>query len=64
MCMSPLETKPVSSRKLQKNLKIHASTGKDTSGSGLESTRGIRTWHRLERNPKSTLTTRKETGHS
>ena len=51
-------------RRLQKNPKIHVSTGEETSGSSLDSRRGLRTWHRLERNPERPLATRMETGLS
>ena len=33
--------------------KIHVSTGEESSGSGADSTRGLRPLHRRERNPKS-----------
>ena len=32
--------------------KIHASTGEESSGSGTDSTQGLRPWHRRERNPE------------
>ena len=37
--------------RLQKYLKIHVSTGEESSGSGTDSTRGLRPRHRRERNP-------------
>ena len=38
--------------RLQKYLKIHVSTGEETSGSGTDSTQGLRPQHRRERNPE------------
>ena len=38
--------------RLQKYPKIHVSTGEESSGSGTDSTRGRRPWHRRERNPE------------
>ena len=38
--------------RLQKYPKIHVSTGEESSGSGTDSTQGIRPRHRLERNPE------------
>ena len=37
--------------RLQKYPKIHVNTGEDSSGSGTDSTQGLRPWHRRERNP-------------
>ena len=37
--------------RLQKYPKIHVSTGEESSGSGTDSTQGLRPRHRLERNP-------------
>ena len=37
--------------RLQKYGKIHVSTGEASSGSGPDSTQGLRHWHRWERNP-------------
>ena len=37
--------------RLQKYPKIHVSTGKESSGSGTDSTQGLRPRHRRERNP-------------
>ena len=37
---------------LQKYPKIHVSTGEESSGSGTESTQGLRPWHRRENNPE------------
>ena len=36
----------------QKSPKIHVSTGEESSGSGINSTQGLRPWHRRERNPE------------
>ena len=38
--------------RLQKNPKIHVSTGEESSGSGTDSTQGLRARHRRERNPE------------
>ena len=38
--------------RLQKYLKIHVSTGEESSGSSTDSTQGLRPWHRRERNPE------------
>ena len=38
--------------RLQKYTKIHVSTGEESSGSGSESTQGLRPWHRRENNPE------------
>ena len=38
--------------RLQKYPKIHVSTGEKSSGSGTDSTQGLRPWHRRERNPE------------
>ena len=38
--------------RLQKYPKIHVSTGEESSGSGTDSTQGLRPWHRRERNPE------------
>ena len=38
--------------RLQKYPKIHVSTGEETSGSGTDSTQGLRPRHRRERNPE------------
>ena len=38
--------------RLQKYPQIHVSTGEESSGSGTESTQGLRPWHRWERNPE------------
>ena len=37
--------------RLQKYPKIHVSTGEESSGSGPDSTQGLRPRHRRERNP-------------
>ena len=41
--------------RLQKYPKIHVSTGEESSGSGTESTQGLRLRHRRERNPERPL---------
>ena len=41
--------------RLQKNTKIHVSTGEESSGSGTDSTQGLRPQHRWERNPERPL---------
>ena len=38
--------------RLQKFPKTHVSTGEEPSGSGTDSTQGLRPWHRRERNPE------------
>ena len=38
--------------RLQKYPKIHVSTGEESSGSGTDSTQGLRSGHRRERNPE------------
>ena len=38
--------------RLQKSPKIHVGTGEDSSGSGTDSTQGLRPQHRRERNPE------------
>ena len=40
--------------RLQKYPKIHVSTGEESSGSGTDSTQGLRPWHRRERNRERT----------
>ena len=40
--------------RLQMYPKIHVSTGEETSGSGTDSTQGLRARHRRERNPERT----------
>ena len=39
-------------RRLQKYPKVHVSTGEESSGSGTDSTQGLRHRHRQERNPE------------
>ena len=41
--------------RLQKYSKIHVSTGEEVSGSGTDSTQGLRPRHRRERNPERHL---------
>ena len=50
---APLETRTDSPRETPEYPKIHVSTGEESSGSGTDSTRGLRPQHRRERNPKS-----------
>ena len=50
--MPPLETRTYSPGETQKYPKIHVSTGEECSGSGTDSTQGLRPRHRRERNPK------------
>ena len=38
--------------RLQKSPKVHVSTGEESSGSGTDSTQGLRPRHRRERNPE------------
>ena len=38
--------------RLQKYPKIHVGTGDESSGSGTDTTQGLRPWHRRERNPE------------
>ena len=38
--------------RLQKSPKIHVGTGEETSGSGTDSTQGLRPWHQRERKPQ------------
>ena len=38
--------------RLQKYPMIHVSPGEESSGSGTDSTQGLRPWHRRERNPE------------
>ena len=39
--------------RLQKYLNIHVSNGEESSGSGTDSTQGLRPRHRWERNPET-----------
>ena len=50
--------------RLQKYPKIHVSTGEESSGSGTNSTTGLRSQHRRERNPERPQRTRMGTGLS
>ena len=50
--MPPLETRTDSLGRLQKYPKIHVSTGEECSGSGTDSTQGLRTQLQRERNPE------------
>ena len=40
--------------RLQKYPKMHVSPGEESSGSGPDSTQGLRPWHRMERNSERT----------
>ena len=50
--------------RIQKYPKIHVGTGEEFSGSGTDSTQGIRTQHRRERNPERPHATSMGTGLS
>ncbi|KAI4551206.1 hypothetical protein MJT46_017458 [Ovis ammon polii x Ovis aries] len=50
--MSAFETRTDILGRLQKYPKIHVSTGEESSGSGPDSTQGLRPRHRRERNPE------------
>ncbi|KAI4551040.1 hypothetical protein MJT46_018547 [Ovis ammon polii x Ovis aries] len=50
--MPAFETRTDSPAKLQKYPKIHVSTGEESSGSGPDSTQGLKPRHRRERNPE------------
>ena len=52
MCMPPLERGLTPLARLQKYPKIHVSTGEEYSGSGTDSTQGLRTQHQREWNPE------------
>ena len=52
MCMPPLETRTDSPGETQKYPKIHVITGEECSGSGTDSTQGLRPRLRRERNPE------------
>ena len=52
MCMPPLETRTNSPGEILKYPNIHVSTREEFSGSGTESTQGLRPWHRRETNPE------------
>ena len=49
---APLETRTDSPGETPEYPKIHVSTGEESSGSGTDSTQGLRPWHRRERNPE------------
>ena len=51
--MTPLEPRTDATWEIQKYAKIHVSTGEQSSGSGPDSTQGLRPRHRRERNPES-----------
>ena len=48
--MPPLETKTDSPGETPEAPKIHFSTGEEYSGSGTNSTQGLRPWHQWEKN--------------
>ena len=50
--MPPLEMRPDPLERLQKYPKIHVSTGEESSGSGTDSTQGIRPQNGRERKPE------------
>ena len=50
--MPPFETRNDSMGRLKKYPKIHVRTGEESSGSGTDSTEGLRPRHRGERNPE------------
>ena len=50
--MPPLEMRSDSLGMLQKYPKFHVSTGEEISGSGTDSTQGLRPRHRRERKPE------------
>ena len=50
--MAPLEMRTDSLGRLQKCPKIHVSTGEECSGSGTDSTQGLRPLNLRERNPE------------
>ena len=50
--MASLEMKLTPLGKLQKYPKIHVITGEESSGSGTDSTQGLRRLHLRERNPE------------
>ena len=49
---APLETRTDSPGETPEYPKIHVSTGEESSGSGTDSTQGLRPLHRRERNPE------------
>ena len=52
MCMPPLEMQNDFPGETPKVPQIHVSTGEESSGSGTESTQGLRPRHRGEKNPE------------
>ena len=52
MCMPPVETRTDSTGETSEVTQIHVSTGEEYSGSGTDSTQGVRPRHRRERNPE------------
>ena len=53
--MHPLELRTDSPGETPEVPQIHVSTGEKSSGSGTDSTQGLRPWHRRERNPERAL---------
>ena len=53
--MPPLETRTDPLGRLRKYPKIHVGTGEESSGSGTDSTQGLRPRHRREKNPEMPL---------
>ena len=50
--MPPIDMRTDSPGRIQKYPKIHVSTGEESSGSGTDSTQGLRRLHLRERNPE------------
>ena len=51
--MPPLDTTTDSPGETPEVPKIHVGTGEESSGSGTDSTKGLRSQHRREKNPES-----------
>ena len=52
--MSPLETRTDSPGETPEDPMFHVNTGEESSGSGTDSTQGLKPRHRRERNPERT----------
>ena len=52
MCISPVEMRTESTVETPEYPQINVRNGEESSGSGPDSTKGLRTWHQLERNPE------------
>ena len=50
--MAPLETRTDTPGETPEVPQVHVSTGEESSGSGTDSTQGLRPRHRWERNPE------------